>query len=77
MRNLEHSHDDSQTFGHLEVIDQVLCLANRRTYEQVSSSSPAAVAWLHAGRSFNPRHRSEVGDFQILCKPPFSNGAIS
>lgn len=41
MRNLEHSHDASQTFGHpkshtlgqLEVIDQVLCLTNRRTYE--------------------------------------------
>lgn len=52
LRNLEHSHDDSQTFGHpkaptlgqsdkgqsqtfghLEVIDQVLYLTNRGTYE--------------------------------------------
>ena len=59
------------------MIDQVPCLTNRRTYEQVSSPSPAAAAWLHAGRSFNLRHSSEVEDFQILGEFPFSNGAIS
>ena len=59
------------------VIDQVLCLTNRRTHEQVSSSPSATTAWLHARRPFNPRHCSKVGDSQIHGEFPFSNGVIA
>ena len=59
------------------VIDQVLCLTNRRTHEQVSSSPSEVTAWLHAEQPYNLCDRTEVGDSQIHGEFPFSNGAIA
>ena len=55
--------------------DQVLCLTNRRTREQVSSSPSEVTAWLHAEQPYNLCDRTEVGDSQIHGEFPFSNGA--